>query len=272
MSTSFETVWGVATATGRRSGNEDSFLADPPVFVVADGMGGHDAGEVASAIVVQEFSDLRGRETVEPEDLFDRIERGAARIRALSAPPGRGAGTTLAGVVLSRRDGAPYWLVVNIGDSRVYRSADGALEQVTVDHSEVQELLDSGELTPTEADDYPRRHVVTRAVGAFAQVRPELWMLPAGPNDRILVCSDGLTGELSDEAIRELLLTSGDPQQSADALVQAALDHGGHDNVTVVVVDGRGADDDDATVPSLAESDDDTHPRGDLDPVAEAVL
>ncbi len=264
MSTGFETAWGVATATGRRSGNEDSYLADPPVFLVADGMGGHDAGELASAIVVQEFRDLRGHETVEPEDLFDRIERGAARIRALPAPPGRGAGTTVAGVVLSSRGGAPYWLVVNIGDSRVYRVADGVLSQVTVDHSEVQELIDSGELTPSEADVYPRRHVVTRAVGAFAQVKPELWMIPAGPDDRMLVCSDGLTGELSDPDILELLLTAGDPQEAADALVQAALVHGGHDNVTVVVVDGRGFDDDDATVPSLAESDD-TQPRDELD-------
>jgi protein phosphatase len=261
------TVWGVATATGRRSGNEDSYLADPPVFVVADGMGGHEAGEVASAIVVQEFDDLRGRASVEPEDLFDRIERGAARIRALPAPPGRGAGTTLAGVALSSRAGAPYWLVVNIGDSRVYRAADGVLEQVTVDHSEVQELIDAGELTTTEADSYARRHVVTRAVGAFAEVKPELWMLPAGPRDRMLICSDGLTGELSDEAIADILLASSSPQQAADALVRAALANGGHDNVTVVVVDGTGLDDD-WTVPSVVEADDDTLPREELEPMA----
>jgi protein phosphatase len=268
VSEGFDTEWGVATATGRRSGNEDSYLADPPVFVVADGMGGHEAGEVASAIVVQEFDDLRGRVSVEPEDLFDRIERGAARIRALPAPPGRGAGTTLAGVALGSRGGAPYWLVVNIGDSRVYRAADGVLEQVTVDHSEVQELIDAGELTPMEADGYPRRHVVTRAVGAFAQVKPELWMLPAGPRDRMLICSDGLTSELSDEVIADLLQTSGSPQQSADALVQAALANGGHDNVTVVVVDGRGLDDDDRTVPSVTEADDDTLPREELESMA----
>lgn len=269
----FVTAWGAATATGRRPGNEDAYLAAPPVFVVADGMGGHEAGEVASALAVRAFEDLRGRDAVEPADLNECIERGAVQIRALRTAPGRGAGTTVAGVAVGRQGDAPCWLVLNIGDSRVYRSVDGALSQVTVDHSEVQELLDAGRLTAEEAERYPRRHVVTRAVGAFGDLVPEFWVLPAGGRDRMLVCSDGLTGELDDATIARVLAQRPDPQVAADELVALALATGGHDNVTVLVVDGH--DDelgvlDDATVPAVGV-DEDTVPREGLGRAAGAT-
>jgi protein phosphatase len=240
------------------------------VFVVADGMGGHEAGEVASALAVRAFDGLRGRDFVEPEDLNACIEQGAAAIRALPTLPGRGAGTTVAGVAVGSRDDLPYWLVLNIGDSRVYRSADGSLAQVTVDHSEVQEMLDAGRLTPEEAERYPRRHVVTRAVGGFGDLVPEFWVLPAGAADRMLVCSDGLTGELDDATIAAVLAREADPQAAAEQLVELALATGGHDNVTVLVVDGRGAPVQEQTVPSL-DADEDTLPREGLDPTAGAT-
>jgi len=252
--TAVDTTWGVATATGRRTGNEDAYLAVAPVFLVADGMGGHDSGEVASALVVDQFADLGGRPDVEPQDLLERIRRSAAQIRALPEGSGRDAGTTVAGVAIGVRDDIPYWLVFNIGDSRVYRVTDGVLEQVTVDHSEVQEQLDAGVISPRDVARHPRRHVVTRAVGAFATTEPEFWMLPVGAHDRMLVCSDGLTGELDDVTIARILLDRPEPQSAADGLVQAALACGGRDNVTVVVVDVVGPQDDE-TVPSLVDDE-----------------
>ncbi len=165
--------------------------------------------------------------------------------------PGGTAGTTVAGVAAAPQDGDPYWLVFNVGDSRVYRLADGALEQVSVDHSVVQELRDAGRLAPHEAERHPERHVITRAVGTGPLPEADFWLLPAGPADRILLCSDGLTQELDDDAIRYLLMEQPDPQSAAEILVRAAVEAGGRDNVTVVVVDageGRATPVDEATI------------------------
>lgn len=265
--TVLRTASGVATAVGRREGNEDAFLAQHPLFLVADGMGGHDAGEVASALAVDAFRDLLGRDSVAVDELTARLERAADLVRSIPATPGHGAGTTLAGVAVAEQGGRPYWLVVNLGDSRVYRAAGGVLEQVSVDHSELQELLDEGRLAASDAAGYHRRHVVTRALGPQPQVEPDFWILPAAARDRLMVCSDGLTGELDDAQIAALLLGEADPQRAADRLVGAALLAGGHDNVTVVVVDAvDGPGDDDSTVPAGLlgahdEPDDDTLPR-----------
>lgn len=230
------TSWGSATDTGRvRSLNEDALLAYPPVFLVADGMGGHAAGDVASRVVVEEFRQLAGRPAVVADDVHACIRSAARRLRAELGQVS--AGTTVAGVAVAEHDDGAYWLVFNVGDSRVYRLAGGALEQISVDHSVVQELLDAGAIDAAQAGDHPERHVVTRAVGTGRDPEPDYWLLPAGPTDRLLVCSDGLTTELSDDEIGRLLRAEDDPQAAAGALVDAALRAGGNDNVTVVVVD-----------------------------------
>ncbi len=170
-------------------------------------------------------------------------------------PRARTAGTTVAGVAVAAHDGGPYWLVFNVGDSRVYRLADGALEQVSVDHSVVQELVDAGRLSPQDAEHHPERHIITRAISTGPAPSPDYWLIPAGPADRMLVCTDGLTQELDDDAIRYLLMDQPDPQEAAQGLVRAAVAAGGRDNVTAVVVDvtdGGSLTVDDATIERAA--------------------
>ena len=160
-------AWGAASHRGaRRLLNEDRFLVSRSVFFVADGMGGHEAGEVASATAVEALRPLADLDVVTPDEVRDRIAVAQENVQAIVTEPGRGAGTTVTGVVVSEQDGNPYWLVVNVGDSRTYHLAGGRLEQVSVDHSEVQEMVDAGLLTPAEALTHPRRHVVTRALGS----------------------------------------------------------------------------------------------------------
>ncbi|MFD6091767.1 PP2C family protein-serine/threonine phosphatase [Oerskovia sp. NPDC060338] len=260
-------AWGASSHRGaRRLLNEDRFLADRSVFFVADGMGGHDAGEVASAAAIDALRPLGALGTVGPEDVRARLGVAQDDVRAISTEPGRGAGTTVTGVVVAEQDGIPYWLVVNIGDSRTYRMSHGVLEQLSVDHSEVQEMVDAGMLTAIQALTHPRRHVVTRAVGAALPPEPDFCWIPIEARDRMLVCSDGLTGELSDERIAEILLAQPDPQCAADLLVNEAIVAGGRDNITVVVVDATGAwqdSDDGSTTPrdALGYTDEDTLPR-----------
>jgi len=237
--------WGAASHRGaRRLLNEDRFLVSRSVFLVADGMGGHEAGEVASATAVEALRPLAELDVVTPDEVRDRIAVAQQNVQAIITEPGRGAGTTLTGVAVSEQDGNPYWLVVNVGDSRTYHLAGGRLEQVSVDHSEVQEMVDAGLLTPEQAATHPRRHVVTRALGSRSAPQADFWYLPIERHDRVLVCSDGLTGELTDERITEILLTTPDPQEAAERLVHGAIAAGGRDNITVVVVDATGVSDD----------------------------
>jgi PPM family protein phosphatase len=227
---------GSATDRGHhRRVNEDSLLVVPHVYVVADGMGGHAAGDEASAILVEEMRAL-AQGAVEAEDVSGVLEQANVRVRALADG---GAGTTVTAAIGVEHDGAPYWLVVNLGDSRTYRLSEGRLSQVSVDHSVVQELLDRGVLDAEGAKRHPQRHVITRAVGSPQVLQPDYWLLPALDGDRLVLCSDGLTGEVEDDGIEAALLEHADPQQAADALVQLALDGGGRDNVTVVVIDTR---------------------------------
>ena len=218
-----------------RAVNEDALLAYPPVFLVADGMGGHDAGDVASRLAVEEFAQLAGRTAASAADVHACFERTATRIREVFE--GRAGGTTVAGVAVAEESDGSYWLVFNVGDSRVYRWAGGVLAQISVDHSVVQELVDHGELAPEQARTHPERHVLTRSIATGSMLEPDYWLIPAGPHDRILVCSDGLTREVTDELIAEVLGRSSDPQEAAQALVQLAIDAGGRDNVSTVVVD-----------------------------------
>jgi protein phosphatase len=230
------TSWGSASDRGRvRALNEDALLAHPPVFLVADGMGGHEAGDVASRLAVEEFAQLAGLTTVDPGDVHACFRRAAQRIR--TAFERREGGTTVAGVALGEHDGAAHWLVFNVGDSRVYRWADGELAQLTVDHSVVQELVDSGMLSRDAAEQHPERHVLTRALGTGADPEPDYWMLPARPGDRMLICSDGVTNELTPADIAQVLAGGAEGAATAAALVRLAVDHGGRDNATAVVVD-----------------------------------
>jgi serine/threonine protein phosphatase PrpC len=227
---------GAATHCGHhRRVNEDSLLVLRHVYVVADGMGGHAAGDKASAILVEEMRRL-AEGAVEAGDVSEVLELANARVRTLADG---GAGTTVTAAIGVEHEGAPYWLVTNLGDSRTYRLSEGRLEQVSVDHSVVQELIDRGLLDAAAARRHPQRHVITRAVGSPEILRPDFWLLPAVDGDRLVLCSDGLTGEVEDDRIEETLLEHPDPQRAADALVTQALDNGGHDNVTVIVIDTR---------------------------------
>jgi serine/threonine protein phosphatase PrpC len=232
-------AWGSSSDRGRRRAtNEDSFVAEHPLFLVADGMGGHDAGEVASAAAITAFRPLTGNDSVSIDQIRSALAEATSSVAALADTHGRSAaGTTITGVAVADQAGVPYWIVINLGDSRTYLLADGVLEQVSVDHSLVQELVESGELEQADAGADPRRNVITRAIGAKSHGEADFWLIPATAGDRILVCSDGLTGELDDSAIAATLLGEPVAQIAADRLVHEAVLHGGRDNVTVLVVD-----------------------------------
>jgi len=232
---------GAATSVGRvRQVNEDSFFASPPLFVVADGMGGHGSGDVASGIAI---ADMRACAELRPlfaEAVLTALEHANQHIVERHDP--NRMGTTVTGLAaLEAIVGGDHLMVFNIGDSRVYRLADDRLEQLTVDHSEVQEMVLAGVITKEQARVHPRRNVVTKALGSDAGLDPDCWLLPPISGDRYLVCSDGLFSELPDEVILALL-SVGPPQQAAEALVAAANDAGGRDNVTAIVVDVESAD------------------------------
>jgi serine/threonine protein phosphatase PrpC len=232
-----------------RTVNEDALLAEPPVFAVADGMGGHAFGDRASATAI-----LTLHEEFDPEQatdaahVFTAIRRANAAVRELTAWAGDSrviAGTTLTGValVVEHPGAPPRWMVFNLGDSRVYRwcrrSGVSELERVSVDHSVVQELLDAGVIDEAAARTHPERNVITRALGAVDEVSPEAWLLPATEPQTFLICSDGLTKELDDARIAELLApldTDGSLDAAVNRLVEAALAAGGADNVSVVLL------------------------------------
>lgn len=231
-------AWAAATDTGRRrAANEDSYVARSPLFAVADGMGGHAAGDLASAAVVERLAEVVGEDFLAPREVERALERATADITVITGDNELGVGTTVTGAVLTVQDDAAFFAIFNIGDSRVYSFEGGELQQVTVDHSVVQELVDAGTLTRDEAEHHPDSNIITRAVGFNAAPYPDFWMLPLRTGLRLLVCSDGLTKELSDEAIRMRLAAKQGPEPTAAALIDAALDAGGRDNVTAIVID-----------------------------------
>ena len=235
------TVSGAATDVGNtRTLNEDSFLASAPVFAVADGMGGHEAGEVASGMAVSAFAHLAGRPSVTVDEARDAFEHAREGVDALSSDRENGAGTTFAGLLVTEVDGVGYWLAMNLGDSRIYRLAGETLEQISVDHSVVQELVDSGRITPEQARRDNRRNVITRAMGAGSVGEADYWVLPAAAGDRFLLCTDGLSNDVPEERLREVLMTVPQPGQAALSLVHDALAASGRDNITAVVVDALG--------------------------------
>jgi serine/threonine protein phosphatase PrpC len=240
-----------------RSVNEDSVLAEPPVFAVADGMGGHAFGDRASATAVLALhEEFDPSQPTDAGHVLTAIRRANAAVRDLTAWSGEPrviAGTTLTGIalVLEHPGGTPNWMVFNLGDSRVYRwvsddrSAEGArrLERVSVDHSVVQELLDAGVIDEATARVHPDRNVITRALGAADEVAAEAWLLPATQSQTFLICSDGLTKEVDDATISAVLAgADGDPELAVQRLREEALEAGGADNVTILVVSSHYAE------------------------------
>jgi PPM family protein phosphatase len=224
-----------------RSGNEDNFLVVPEhaIFVVADGMGGHAAGEVASEmavrIIAEELRDLRD---VAPADAAERMRKAIrdanATIfqRTLAEHDKRGMGTTA--TVMGLLDGS--YLIGQVGDSRAYLLRDGALVQLTKDHSYVQEQVDAGYLSPAEARTHPYSNVITRCVGANVDVAPDTYVGAVRRGDIFLLASDGLTGMIDDEELHQILLSGAEPEALATALIDEANRRGGLDNITVIVV------------------------------------
>jgi len=148
-----------------------------------------------------------------------------------------GTGTTLTGVYLDLTENPPQWVTLNIGDSRVYLMRDGAIAQVTTDHSVVQELVAAGRLSPEEAENHPYGNVITRAVGPSDSVAPDYIRLDVADGDRFVICSDGLTKELTDYGIQHFLAENADPADAVSSMLDAALENGGRDNITVIVLD-----------------------------------
>ncbi|MGO2518488.1 MAG: PP2C family protein-serine/threonine phosphatase [Microbacterium sp.] len=218
-----------------RTANEDSVLDGSPVFLVADGMGGHDAGDLASAAVVDAFRPLVGG-TASVDAVREALQMASESVERISAGTRRGAGSTVAGVALIDHDGLPHWLVFNVGDSRVYRFHGTDLEQMTVDHSLGQEMVDAGQLRREDLSTFAQRNVITRAVGTPGSAA-DSWLVPVTDGERLLICSDGLTGEVNDESIRATLTMSGRPEPAVTALLHRAKRGGGRDNISVVVVD-----------------------------------
>ncbi|MCS5733610.1 PP2C family protein-serine/threonine phosphatase [Herbiconiux daphne] len=229
--------WAALTDKGnRRAVNEDSAISDVPLFAVADGMGGHSAGDIASAAVVERLGEITDAVTT-PATIEEALSKALTDIDRVGDESALGTGTTVTGVALSEVDDDLAWTVFNIGDSRVYLFADGELRQLTIDHSVVQELIDAGLITRDQAEHHPDSNVITRAVGFHEKPVPDYLSLPVVAGQRILICSDGLTKELTDFGIRHYLSTTPTAERAAAELVTASLANGGRDNVTVVVVD-----------------------------------
>jgi protein phosphatase len=230
-----------ASDVGRlRSGNEDSYFCGQTVFAVADGLGGHQGGEVASAAAVEPLAALDGREFAEPaeaaEALTTAIREGNAAIleRAAGDPGLWGMGTTVTAAALA---GDHHLQLAHVGDSRAYLLRDGSLDQLTTDHTIVGELVRRGRLTPQQAAIHPERSILTRAVGLDPRVpvdTPDPLELHDG--DQVLLCSDGLTEAVDDDRIAELLSTGTDGEAACRSLIDAANAAGGPDNITVVLL------------------------------------
>ena len=209
--------WGAATHIGavheqNREQNQDSYCATPPVFVVADGVGGHAGGEVASRAAVDSLGVLAGRADVTDKMVAQCLTDARARI-GLIEHGGQPPGTTLSGVVITEADGVPSWLVVNIGDSRTYVLNASGLRQVSVDHSVVQQLIDVGAVEPSEAESLPMRNQLTRGLFANRDEPADMWLIRMKAADRIIACSDGLPKEVDEPTIEKTLQTIADPHR-----------------------------------------------------------
>ncbi|MCK2036450.1 protein phosphatase 2C domain-containing protein [Microbacterium sp. SSW1-49] len=246
--------WAGVTDQGRRrDNNQDAFLADFPLFIVADGMGGHAGGEIASQSTVSRLQAVVSDGPVTRPAIESALERAVADIAEHPETTDEGTGTTLTGVFLDLADDEPRWVALNIGDSRVYLLRDDRLIQVTTDHSVVQELITAGKLSPEEAEGHPYSNVITRAVGASELAAPDYTTIDVRAGDRFVICSDGLTKELTDYGIQHFLRKNAEPGPAVDAMLAAALENGGRDNVTLIIVQVGDPDESSSTVADTAE-------------------
>ena len=227
--------WGARTDIGLvRGHNEDSFLVQPPLFAVCDGMGGHAAGEVASSIAVQTIG---AQAPIHADDILlgAAVEAAnAAVIEGAATGKGKpGMGCTASCVLIENNKMA----IAHVGDSRIYLLHHGTLVRLTHDHSYVEELVDAGEIPADEARVHPSRSIITRALGSDPDMYADHFTLDVSTGDRLIVCSDGLSSMVEDSEIEAIAVSSVTPQSAADNLTSAALSAGGHDNITVIVVD-----------------------------------
>ena len=234
--------WGSATDVGRvRTNNEDSFLETDTLFAVADGMGGHAGGEVASSVAVAALRD-HAEPTVDGLVKGVRYANRAVWARADDEPDLKGMGTTMTALAVvpaegGDGDGSERLVIAHVGDSRAYRFHDGELTQVTEDHSLVEDLVREGRLSPEEARTHPLRNIVTRALGNQPDVEVDVFEVEPYRSDRFVLCSDGLFDEIDEDRIAAVLRRLDDPHDAAAELVRLANEQGGRDNITVVVVD-----------------------------------
>ena len=229
---------GAKTDIGKvREQNEDTFGYRDNLFIVADGMGGHQAGEVASAIAVESIlsAEIATTEAEIPSSLVAAVNKANTAIIAetIKHPEISGMGTTLAIVLLLPQKA----VVAHLGDSRVYHFAQGILTQLTDDHSVVAELVRSGGLSEDEAKNHPQRNLLTRPLGGNNGIDLDINIVPVSTGDKFLLCSDGLTGMVTDDSLKEYLSQNEAPQKIADLLVEAANLNGGVDNITVIVLE-----------------------------------
>src|SRR3954469_10277085 len=250
-----------ATDTGRaREINEDSLLVESNLFAVADGMGGHAAGEVASRIALEV---LKARFEPSVDGIVQAIKAANREVstRGDAEPSWRGMGTTLSVVALVPDDGGEQVLVANVGDSRGDRTHDGSFEQLSEDHSLVQDFVREGRISPAEARVHPNRNVVTRVIGVGEDIDVDWWLIDPSAGDRYLICSDGLADEVEDHDIARVLLGTRDADEAARALVDLANRAGGRDNITVVLVDVVDDDGRSGTASKTVASTPSTRPR-----------
>lgn len=247
---------GVATDTGNvRPQNEDAYVASDQLFAVADGMGGHNAGEVASALATTLLLERAAGHTLTPEWFVEAITSINRIIHesAAESTERRGMGTTICALALvqphAEASGQQQVALANVGDSRIYLTRSGKFRQLSVDHSYVQELVTEGLITEEEARVHPRRNIVTRALGIDDRVAVDSWLIPLFSGDRFILCSDGLVDEVPTADIAALAAQHREPQIIADELVALAKRNGGRDNITVIVVDAVG----DSTPAPVAE-------------------
>lgn len=232
--------YAALTDTGKvRENNEDSCCGDGRIFIVADGMGGHRAGEVASASAIEVF--LGFEKENRGLDPLERMREGILAAnhelyeRAQNDPLLEGMGTTFTGVLVEEG-----LFLGHVGDSRAYLWREGELSQLTRDHSLVEQMVREGYITRAEVRKHPQRNIILRALGVSGELEVDLDSLVTIPGDRILLCSDGLTGSLEDEEIGTIISEHGDLDECCRGLVDAANDRGGMDNITVVVIDFEG--------------------------------
>lgn len=231
---------GVASDTGRlRDHNEDSYLVRPPLYAVADGMGGHAAGEVASRLAIESVDGAGLHGDSGPKAIRQALGQANRVVyqQASGEGPSRGMGTTC--VILLLADGLAH--IGHVGDSRIYLLRAESLTQLTRDHTVVADMVEQGLMTDEQAMTDNSRGYLTRALGGAASVEPDVRTVTIEKRDRFLLCSDGLTTMVADDQIRTILESEADPQAAADALVAAANEAGGEDNVTAVVVDPSGS-------------------------------